>query len=65
MYICNGCHDLLMMSITLPVLLFQTLMMLICRRIITGISKSEAIKLMQNIDFSEKRGTLSIIKKSF
>ena len=65
MYICNGCHDLLMISMTLPVLLFQTLMMLICRRIIIGISKSEAIKLMQNIDFSEKRGTLSNIKKSF
>ena len=40
-------------------------MILICRRINTGISRSEAIKLMQNIDFSEKMGTLSNIKKLF
>ena len=40
-------------------------MMLICWRIITEISKSEAMKLTQNIDFSEKRGTLSNIRKLF
>ena len=49
---CNRCHDLLITSVNLS------------RKgsdypwIITGISKSEAIKLLKIIDLTEKRGTL-------
>ena len=39
-YVCNICHYLLMMSMNLI--------------IISGISKSEAINLMQNTDLTEK-----------
>ena len=49
-YVCNRCHDLLMRAINEDG---------DYHCIITGISKwSEAIKLLQNIDFTEKKGAL-------
>ena len=48
--VCNGCHDLLMMSINLSDIANLN--------IINGISKSEAINQMQNIDLTEECGTL-------
>ena len=44
---CNGCHDLLMMSMNLSDIADYC-----C--IINGISKSEAMNLMQNINLTEK-----------
>ena len=57
-YLCNRCHDLLMMSMN-----FNDIAVLKIKNadhccIITGISKSEAIKLLQNVDLTENSGTL-------
>ena len=56
--VCNRCHDLLMMSMSLG----DTAVLNIKRAdyccIISGISKSEAINLMQNIKFNQKSSTL-------
>ena len=54
-YVWNGCHDLLMMSMILgdiAILNINSAADYPC--IITGISKSEALNLMQNIKLSEK-----------
>ena len=54
--VCNKCHDLLMSmnlnDIALNIKGFDY------HCIISGISKSEAIKLLQNINFIEKSRTL-------
>ena len=58
-YVCNGCHDVLMMSMNLAILLFLKIMELLIfsayNCFFTEISKSEAMKLMQNIDLSKKK----------
>ena len=56
-YLLNRCHDLLMSMI------FSNIAFLKIKNpdydcVITGISKSEAINLMQNIDSNEKSETL-------
>ena len=56
--VCNRCHDLLMMSINfsdIPILKIENTNY---RCVITEISKSEAIKLLQNIYLTEKIVTL-------
>ena len=56
-YACNRCHDLLMMSMNLsniPILKIKNARYCI----ITEISKYEAIQWLQNIDLTEKSGTL-------
>ena len=50
----NGCHDVLMMSMNLCDIAILNINDANYRCIITGISKSDAINLMQNIDLSEK-----------
>ena len=53
-YVCNRCHDLLMMSTKLNNIAVLKIKNAEYRCIITGISKSEAITLLQNIDLTEK-----------
>ena len=55
-YVCNRCHDLLMISRNLSDIAILKIIDYHC--IITGISKSKAMKLVQNIDLTEKSGTL-------
>ena len=55
---CKGCHDLLMMSINLSDSANLNTESSNYRCIISGISKNEAINLMQNTDLTEKSRTL-------
>ena len=54
---CNGCHDLLM-SMNLSEIAILNIKGADHCCIISGISKSEAINLMENIDLTQKYGTL-------
>ena len=56
--ICNRCHDLLMTSMKLSNIAILKIRNADYRFIISGISKSEAIKLLQNIYLTEKSETL-------
>ena len=60
--VCNRCHDLLMMSMNLSNIYIINIKNSDYRCIINGISKSEVIKLLQNIDLTEKSGKLKNIK---
>ena len=58
-YVCNRCHDLLMMSLNLSNIAISKIKNNDYQFIIIiVISRSEAINLMQNINLTEKRGTL-------
>ena len=59
-YVCNRCHDLLM-SMNLSDIYILNIKNTDYGCIINGISKREAIKLLQNIDLTEKKW--NIIKK--
>ena len=50
----NRCHDLLMMSVNLSDIAILKIENADNYCIISGISKSDAIKLLQNIDLTEK-----------
>ena len=52
--VCNRCHDLLMMSINLCDIAILNIKGSDCHRFIRGISKSEAINVMRNIDLTGK-----------
>ena len=56
--VCNRYHDLLMVSIDLSDISILNIKGSNYRCIINGISKSEAIKLLENIGLTEKSGTL-------
>ena len=56
--VCNGCHDLLMMSMNLSDIAILNIKGSDYCCIISLISKNEAINLMQNADLTEKSGTL-------
>ena len=56
--VCNRCHDLLMMSVNLSDIAILNIKGSDYRCIISLISKNEAINLMQNVDSTEKIGTL-------
>ena len=56
-YVCNRCHDLLMMSINLSDIYILNIKNANYHCIITGISTSEVIKLLKNIDLTENSGT--------
>ena len=60
--LCNGCHDLLMMSMNLSNIAIVNIKGSYYCCIISVISKSEAINLIQSIDLTEKSGTLQNIK---
>ena len=52
--ICNGCHDVLMMSMNLTEIAIRNIHGADYCCIISRISKSEAMNLMQKIDLTEK-----------
>ena len=56
--ICNRYHDLLMMSMNLSNIAILNIKGSDYRCVISGISKNEAINLIQNADLTEKSGTL-------
>ena len=56
--VCNRCHDLLMMSVKLNDIAILNIKSSDYCCIISLIIKTEAIKLMQNADLTEKSGTL-------
>ena len=60
--ICNRCHDLLMMSINLSNIAILNIKDSVYGCIISLIGKKEAIKLLQNADWTEKSSTLLNIK---
>ena len=60
--VCNGCLDLLMMSIKLGDIAILHIEGADCRCIINGIIKSETTNLTQNIDLTKKSGILYDIK---
>ena len=55
--VCIGCHDLLMIPMNLSDIAILNIKSADHRCIISGISKSEAINLIQNIDLTRKSGT--------
>ena len=59
--VCNRCHDL-WMSMNLCDIPISNIKSVDYSCIIRKISKSEAIKLMQNIDLTKRRGTLKTSK---
>ena len=56
--ICNRCHDLLMMSMNLSDIAILNIKGFNCCFIFSGISKNEAINLIQNADLKEKSRAL-------
>ena len=58
MYVSSGCHDLLMMSTNIDHIAILNINSVDYRCIISGISKSKAVNLLQNTDLSQKSGTL-------
>ena len=56
--ICNRCYDLSMISMNLSIIAVLNIEEFGYCCIISRISKNEAIKLMQNVALSKKRGTL-------
>ena len=52
--VCNGCHDILMMSMNLNDIAISNIHGVNYRCIINGISKSEAVNLLQNTNLSKK-----------
>ena len=58
MYICNVYHDLLKISRNLDDIAILSINGIDFKCIISGISKSEAVKVLQNVDFNEKRWAL-------
>ena len=56
--VCNKCHDLLMMSMNLIDIIILNIKIIDYFCSISGISKSEAINVTQNIDLTEKIGIL-------
>ena len=55
---CDGCHDVLMMSINLNDIAIRNIRGVNYCRVINGISKSEAVNLLQNADLTEEKGVL-------
>ena len=56
--VCNRCHDFFMMSMNLIHIAILNIKRSDYRFIISLINKNEAIKFMQNVDLTEKSGTL-------
>ena len=56
--ICNGCNDVLMMSMNLSDIAILSINGTDYCCIIKRISKNEAINSLENADLTEKRGTL-------
>ena len=56
--VCNGCHDVLMMSINLSIITILSIRGVDYFCVINGISKGKTINVLQNADLTEKSGTL-------
>ena len=56
--VCNRCHDLFMMSMNFSDIFIFNIKSVDYHCNISGISKSEAINLKQNIDLTKNSGTL-------
>ena len=56
--VCNRCHDLFVMSMNFSDIFIFNIKSVDCHCNISGISKSEAINLKQNIDLTKNSGTL-------
>ena len=56
--ICNGCHDVLMMSVSPSNIAILNLLDVDYRCNINGFSESEAINLLQNTNLNEKNRTI-------
>ena len=56
--VCNECHDLLMMSVSLSDTAILNIKGSDYCCVISGISKNEAINFMQNLDLTKKSRTL-------
>ena len=56
--VCNRCHDLIMVSMNLSNIAMLNMKDVDYCCIISRISQSEAINLMENIDLTEKSGAL-------
>ena len=54
LYVCNGCHDLLMASMNLSYIAILKSHSVNYSCIITGISKSEPVSLLQKPDLNKK-----------
>ena len=61
MYVCNSYHDLFIMSINLDDISILKISGVDYHCIISRISKSESVNILQNVDLSEKSGTLQNI----
>ena len=59
-YVCNGCHDVLMMFMNLNDKAILNINCVDYRSIITRISKIEALNLLLQSDLNEESGTLRI-----
>ena len=55
-YVCKGCHDALMMSMNLGDIAILNIKDADYRCIINGVSKSEAVNLLQKACLNEKSG---------
>ena len=55
--ICNGCHDVLMVSLNLNDIAILNIHVVILPYIINGINKSEAVNFLQNANLSKKSGS--------
>ena len=62
-YVCNGCHDVLMMSVNINSIAIFNIYGLNYHCTVNGISKSKTINLLKNADLSEKKW--NIIKYDF
>ena len=56
-YVCNGCHDLLMMSLYFDDIAILNINGVDYRCVISGISKSEVVTLLRYVDLTEKSWT--------
>ena len=63
--VCNGCHDVLMMSMKLSDIAILNIHSADYHCIIIRISKSETINLLQNVDSSKKSKTQNTKKNIF
>ena len=58
MHVCNGCHDVLMMSMTLSDIAILNINSADYRCSIKGIIKSEVLNFLQKADLNKQGGTL-------
>ena len=63
MNVCNGCHDLLMITVNIKDIVISKIQGVDYRFTINKINKIESLTLLQNADLTKISGTLSKIKE--